>query len=136
MDYSVDLLTTTAECDSALELAESRLRVLRQRESAASYQRENKELGATELSAELAGLTAEIDFLTPLIASLPASEVRNKRADALRRATDRHDELVSRRGAVGPLALLTRELEQGETTARITELEAFKAAIAARRAAL
>ena len=136
MNYSVALLTTPAECDAALALAQDRLRILRQRELVTGYQRENKEMSATEVSAEMTSLNAEIDYLTPLIPTLPASTIRTKREDSLRRLTDRRDELVSRQGSVGPVALLTRELEQGETTARIAEIDNFTVAVTARKAVL
>ncbi|RIY07823.1 hypothetical protein D0T11_15720 [Hymenobacter rubripertinctus] len=129
-------MTTPAECDAALALAQDRQRVLRQRELVTGYQRENKELSATEVSAEMASLAAEIDYLTPLIPTLPVSVIRTKREDTLRRLTDRRDELVSRQGSVGPVALLTRELEQGETTARLAEIDDFVAAVTARKAVL
>jgi hypothetical protein len=136
MAYSVHLLTTPADCDSLLAYAQERLRVLRHRESVSSYASDTKAMGATDLADELAELHEDIAFYTDRLASMGVSETRIKRENELRKAIDRRDELLSRQGAEGAVALLKRELEKGETTARIAEIETFIAAVTERKSRL
>ncbi|TGE20546.1 hypothetical protein E5K00_21365 [Hymenobacter aquaticus] len=136
MKYSVELLLTWADCDAALALAAERLRVLTKQGGDASYQLTNVTAETAELLAELKGLNARIAFLTPYLATLDAGDERTATQKELRRKTDRRDELESRKEAQGPVAQLTRELEQGETAVRVAEVNAFIADVQARRATL
>jgi len=137
MAYSVNLLTTVADCDNVLKVADEELRVLCKRLIDFDYQHENTSNAAIDLTSELTGLEAEIVFLTPLIAALPTgSDSRSKRETQLRRATDRRDELTDRQGARRAVALLSRELAYGQTQTHITETSSFVAAVKARKAAI
>lgn len=136
MIYSIDMLTTPADCDAAVAYGQERLRVLRHRESVSGYERDTKATDATALTAELAELHEDITFFTDRLATMAPSASRTTRENELRRKTDRRDELLSRQGKEGAVALLKRELEKGETTARIAEIEAFIVAVTDRKARL
>ena len=137
MAYSVNLLTTVAECDAALAAADSELRDLQHREDNLDYVRENTTESATEVQAELASLTAEINALNTIIPSLAdGTKARKSNEISLRRATNRQAILNDKQDLRGPVALLTRELNLAQVQAQITETNAFKAAVVARKAAL
>ncbi|RSK39471.1 hypothetical protein [Hymenobacter perfusus] len=136
MAYSIDQLTTAAECDQVLAYITDELRVLNQRRSEFTYQVDTAASTSAEQTAELESLTAEISFLTPLIPTLPASKKRTERENELRRSTDRRDELLSRQGTRGPVSLLIRELELAQIEAQLTETTALQTSVTARRAAL
>lgn len=137
MAYSVNLLTTVAECDAALAAADSELRDLQHREDNLDYVRENTTESATEVQAELASLTAEINALNTIIPSLAdGTKARKSNEISLRRATNRQAILNDKQDSRGPVALLTRELNLAQVQAQITETNAFKAAVVARKAAL
>ncbi|RTQ47509.1 hypothetical protein EJV47_19000 [Hymenobacter gummosus] len=136
MVYTVELLTDPAECDKLVAHAQERLRVLRHRESVTGYERDTKASDATSLTAELAELAEDITFLNDRLATMPASDTRTRRENELRKATDRRDELLSRQGKEGAVALLKRELEKGETSARIAEIEKFIADVTDRKSRL
>jgi septal ring factor EnvC (AmiA/AmiB activator) len=137
MAYSVNLLTTPADCDSALALAEARLRDLQHRADNLDYSRENSADSATEVQAELASLDAEITALNAIIPTLAdGTKARKTNEVSLRRATNRQAILNDKQDLRGPVALLTRELDLAQMQAQITEANTFKTAITARRAAL
>ncbi|GAB3829182.1 hypothetical protein [Hymenobacter jeollabukensis] len=137
MAYSVNLLTSVAECDVLLDQAAADLKRLNNRAANIDYARDASSDVATEIQAEMAGLDAEIDSLTDLVPTLAAgTKVRKQKEADLRHATTRRADLTDRQEARGPVALLTRERQQAETTARITELNDFIAAVEARKTAL
>lgn len=137
MAYSVNLLTTPADCDAVIAMADSELRDLQHREENLDYSRENSTESAAEVQAELASLSAEIGALNTVIPTLaPGTKARKNNEISLRRATNRQANLNDRQELRGPVALLTRELELAQVQAQITETTAFRAAVVARRAAL
>ncbi|WP_345056256.1 hypothetical protein [Hymenobacter glaciei] len=137
MAYSVNLLTTVAECDAALAAADSELRDLQHREENLDYARENTTESATEVQAEMASLTAEISALNSIIPTLAdGTRARKNNEINLRRANNRQAILNDKQDLRGPVALLIRELGLAKVQAQITETNAFKAAVTARKAAL
>lgn len=137
MAYSVNALTTTADCDKLLAEAEGDLRALRRRSDNLDYARDTTSEAATEAQATLAGLDAEIQALTSVIPSLAEGTKARKNSEAdLREATYRRANLADRLQARGPVALLTRERSLAETDARIGEITTFITAVTERRAAL
>ncbi|GAB3859008.1 hypothetical protein GCM10028822_34890 [Hymenobacter terrigena] len=137
MAYSVNLLTTTAECDAALAAADAELRDLNHRADNLDYTRENTTESATEVQAEMASLTAEITALNTIIPTLAdGTKARKSNEISLRRATNRQAILNDKQDSRGPVALLTRELDLAQVQAQITETNTYKTAVTARRAAL
>ncbi|WP_210518335.1 hypothetical protein [Hymenobacter terricola] len=135
MAYSVNLLTTAAECDAALALAATELRDLNHRGDNLDYTRENTTDSATEIQAEMASLTAEIGALNTIIPTLAAGTKARKTNEVnLRRATNRQADLTDRQESRGPVALLTRELDLAQVQVQITETNAYIAAVTARKA--
>ena len=135
MAYSVNLLTTVAECDAALAAADAELRDLQHREDNLDYARENTTDSATETQAEMASLAAEIQALNTIIPTLAAgTRARKTNEISLRRAVNRQAILNDRQDSRGPVALLTRELDLAQVQVQIAETNAFKAAVTARRA--
>jgi chromosome segregation ATPase len=137
MAYSVNLLTTTAECDAALAAADTELRDLNHRADNLDYTRENTTESATEVQAEMASLTAEITALNSIIPTLAdGTKARKSNEISLRRATNRQAILNDKQDLRGPVALLTRELDLAQVQAQIKETDAYKMAVTARRTAL
>ncbi|UOQ51596.1 hypothetical protein [Hymenobacter cellulosivorans] len=136
MTYSLSQLTTKADCDLVLAYIADELRVLTQRQSEFIYQRDTATKAAAELTAELTALNADIDYLTPLIPTLPVSKKRKQRENDLRTSIDRRDELVARQNERGAVGLLIRELELAQIEVQLTETQALETSITAHRATL
>ncbi|MBO2010361.1 hypothetical protein [Hymenobacter negativus] len=137
MAYSVNLLTTPADCDAVLTIAQAELRNLNHRADNLDFTRENSTDGATEMQAELASLTAEIGALNTIIPTLAAGTKARKTNEVnLRRATNRQADLNDRQESRGPAALLIRELDLAQVQVQITETNAFIAAVTAHKATL
>ncbi|GAA3935769.1 hypothetical protein [Hymenobacter algoricola] len=137
MEYSLNLLTTVADCDTLLAKAASDQRVLQHRSDNYDYAREASGETATEIQASLASLDAEISSLNTIIPTLAAGTRARKRNEVeLRDAIHARAGLLDRQAARGPVALLSRERDVAETDAQIAEITNFIAVITARRAAL
>ena len=137
MAYTVSALTTTADCDKLLVDAESDLKALRHRASNLDYARDSTSEATSETQATLVSLDAEIQALTSVIPTLAeGTKARKNNEIDLRTATYRRARLTDKQEARGPVALLTRERDLAETEAQVTEVEAFIAAITARKASL
>ncbi|WP_019947791.1 hypothetical protein [Hymenobacter aerophilus] len=134
MEYTVNALTTVADCDKLLVEDESDLKALRHRATNLDYARDSTSEATTETQATLAGLDAEIQALTSVILTLAEGTKARKNSEIdLRTATYRRARLTDKQEARGPVALLTHERDLAETEAQD---EAFISAITARKTSL
>jgi hypothetical protein len=136
MAYSTNLLSTAAECDAALTIAEDELKVLRHQESNIDYQRDNTTDSATETQAELAGLDADIASLNAQIPTITVVSTRKKRETELRKAVYRRAQLADLQEKRGIVALLKREMALAQVRVQIIELNTLVTAITTRKAEL
>ncbi len=135
MAFSVNLLTTASDCDVALVDARSDKRALDRRVYNLGYSAEDAVENSVERAAALAAADAEVTALTSIIGTLPAGDLKAKQQTALRRATDRRDELADSRVS-GPIATLARELDLAQAQAELAVVNAFIADVEARKAAI
>lgn len=137
MQYSVNSLTTVADCDTLLADAEGELKALRHRADNLDYARDSTSEASAETQAAIASLDAEIEALTTVIPTLAEGTKARKNSEIdLRTATFRRAKLNDRQEARGPVALLLRERNLAETQVQIAEVEALITAVTARKAAL
>ncbi|RTQ48827.1 hypothetical protein EJV47_14600 [Hymenobacter gummosus] len=136
MVYSLSLLTTRAQCDAVLAVANEKLKVLSFRDIETDYRADNTSATARGLHGELDGLNKYIATMTPVLDTLDPGKERDEQANTLRRKTDRRDELLSRQGKVGGEKLLVQELEQALLEPQLPILQQFIADVTAHRATL
>ena len=136
MAYSLALLTTRAQCDAVLAVANEKLRVLSFRGTETDYRADNTEATATGIQAELTGLNAYIAAITPVVAGMAPGTERTDLSDELRLKTDRRDSLVARQGKVGPEKLVVRELEQALLAPQVPLVQDLITQVTAHRATL
>jgi hypothetical protein len=136
MNYSLALLTTRAQCDAVLAIANEKLKTLSFRDVENDFRVDNTTDTAKGLSDELSGLNTYITAITPVVAGMTAGKERTALADELRRKTDRRDTLVSRQGKVGPEKLVARELEQALLDPQVPIVQDLITQVTAHRAPL
>jgi uncharacterized lipoprotein YddW (UPF0748 family) len=136
MAYSLNLLTTRAQCDAVLAAANEKLKVLTFRDTETDYRTDNISAVAKDLSDELRSLNKYITAMTPTLADLDPGKERDKLADELRRKTDRRDELLSRQGKAGGEKLVIRELDQALLSPQLPLVQDYIAQVTNHRATL
>ena len=137
MALSVNLLTTTAQCDAVIADIDDRLRVITKRESDFDYQRDNATDDATNVSARLTRLASKItELTTSLAAQTPGTDEHRRTDEELTDAQYEQKKLTFRQADRGPVYLVLREVDVDDAQGRIARLTASRVAVVARRAEL
>lgn len=134
--YSLNLLTTRAQCDAVLAVAAEKRKVLTFRDTESDYRTDNTAGLAQELGQELASLNTYIATFTPFVAGLAAGRERDEQANTLRKKTDRRDDLVARQNKAGGEKLVARELNQALLEPQVPIVDDLTAQVTAHRATL
>ena len=71
MSYSVEMLTTQADCQALINVANSEKEAATYRKAGMVRQRQSASINATEIEVELASVIAELETLQPLLDTLP-----------------------------------------------------------------
>ena len=77
MAYSMDKLTTVAECDAVLTVAEKEKKNLEFRKTSLERQKESYAANSVEIDADLAATDAEVTALQTVVATLPVGDARD-----------------------------------------------------------
>ena len=136
MSYSVEKITSTSDCDLLLSLAvkekaDQAFKRLSEERLTLNYSETS-----IEIDAELQSVTTEIAATETIIAALPEG---NSKEDAVKKKTKLEYKkflLNNRKENYGVLALLEKELDLNRVTVEISEIDAFIAAVTARKTAL
>lgn len=136
MAYSVDKLTTTADCDVLIDVAESEKDDLQYRKTTLSHQSSNYAETATEVATELMSVTTQKNALTTVVAALPDGAIKDSNLAKLKRLELKEFLLNQKKDNYGAVALLENEFEIAKIDAEIAAADDFIAALNARKAAL
>ena len=136
MSYSVEKITSASDCDLLLSLAvkekaDQAFKRLSEERLTLNYSETS-----IEIDAELQSVTTEIAATETIIAALPEG---NSKEDAVKKKTRLEYKkflLNNRKENYGVLALLEKELDLNRVTVEISEIDAFIAAVTARKTAL
>ncbi len=138
MPFPVQLLTTRAECDEALEDLNEELRVFTVNDQVLDLRADQASDRAQDRAAEVQDLTTEAAQLTPLVAGLTAgspSHTLNRRR--LRVVSRRLEDLSLAPGtaARGPVAF-KKAVDVRQVQVQVPELQTAIAEVTAHRATL
>lgn len=136
MSYSVAKITSTSDCDLLLSLAAKEKADQNFKRLSEERLTLNYSATAVEIDAELQSVTTEITATETIITALPEG---NSKEDAAKKKTKLEYKkflLNNRKENYGVLALLEKELDLNRVTVEISEIDAFIAAVTARKAAL
>lgn len=136
MSYSVNKITTIADCDLLLAWAAKEKADLNFKKLSEERLTTNYSTASIEIEAELQSVLTEITATETIIAALPAG---NSREDAVKKKVRLEYKkflLENRKESYGVVALLEKELDLTTVTANLAEIDVFITAINTRKAAL
>lgn len=136
MDYSTAQISTKADCDVLLTSANKEKEDVEFRKTALLRQQRVYSTNADEVDAELATVTAEITALDANIATLPEGELKREQVKKKKKAELKQFLLTEKQHDYGVVALLNKEYDLAIIDLQLTELNAFIAALEARKSAI
>jgi len=125
MNYTVSLLTTEADCQALINIANAEKENLQYRRTGLMRQRESASVSSAEIDAELVAVIAELDTLGPLIDSLPEGNFKTETIRKYKKSEYKKFLLEQRKGNYGVLALLEKEFDIACVDKAIGESDAF-----------
>ena len=135
MGFSVNKLTTIAQCDGLLATKQRERTGLVNRLNNLQFQLDNWD-DATSATTELTATQALITGLTPVVTALPDGDDKRRNQNQLNRYQTRANNLTGKVENYGVLALLEKELDRDTLTGDIATLDTFVTAVTTRRAEL
>lgn len=137
MGYSVDQISSIADCDVLLEAAAMDRRDLDYKKLQQNHSYENVSNGSAGVEAELSAVQAQITSNETVIATLPEGNiVRKKLDDENVKLNYKKFILGGRKERYGAIALLQKETILSGIERAIAENDAFVAAITERKGKL
>jgi hypothetical protein len=136
MNYSLNKITSPADCDILIELAGKEKDDLQYRKTTVTHQNSNFADTAAEVEADLISTNAQLTALSTVIAGLPVGEIKNVNITKQKRLELKAFLLNQKKENYGVIALLQNELEQASVDAQIAEVDAFIVAVQNHKATL
>jgi len=136
MNYSVQNLTQVADCDVLLSLAQKEKADLTFRKLSVERLTDRYAETSVEVATQLQGVIAELAAVDSYIAILPDGPIKDEALDKKTRLEYKKFLLEGRVESYGVVALLEKQMDLGRVEQEIAEIDAFMAAVEARKAAL
>ena len=136
MNYSIEKLSNTSDCNALLALANKEQSDLEFRKLSQNRSRDSYLERSSQITTDKTVIQGEVNALTTVIQTLPEGEVKD---DAVSRKTKleyRLFTLEEQNEHYGVLALLEKEMEISLIEKQLLEVNAFKTAVEARLAEL
>ena len=137
-EFPVEKLLTEAEAQESLDHGNAEKRDLDHKLRNQQFTAEDATDSAEERAKKLNTANKKVAMYTDIVAGLDDVEDATEKKiqqTALRRATDRRDELADNR-TLGPVQLLERALEVAQAQAQLTKTETYITEVTARLAAI
>ncbi len=136
MSYSINKITTVADCDLLLAWAAKEKADLNFKKLSEERLTNNYSTTSVEIDAELQGVVTEIASTQTVIQTLPAGNSKDEAVKKKVKLEYKKFLLENRKESYGVVALLEKELDVKRVTLELGELDAFVADITTRKAAL
>lgn len=136
MAYTVTLLTTVADCNSVIAMAQKDKKNYEHKKDNLLFTQENSQENSSERQAKLLILNSEVTMLQTIIAGLPEGEMKEETITELMRKQTSQRVLSSATNAATPVSILDHELEIARLDLNITETVAFINEVEAHKATL
>jgi hypothetical protein len=136
MNYSISSLMQVADCDSLVAWAAREKADLNYKKITIERVAQKYAETSVGLDAEIQGVIAEIAATEIIIAALPEGPSRDTAVDKKVTLEYRKFVLENRKENYGTVALLQKESELGRIDQELAEVDAFMAAVEARRLSL
>lgn len=136
MNYTVQNLTQVADCDVLLSWAQKEKADLTFRKLSVERLTDRYAETSVEVATQLQGVIAELAAVDSYIAILPDGPIKDEAVDKKTRLEYKKFLLEGRVESYGVVALLEKQMDLGRVEQEIAEVDAFVAAVEARKAAL
>jgi len=136
MNYTVQNLTQVADCDVLLSWAQKEKADLTFRKLSVERLTDRYAETSVEEATQLQGVIAELAAVDSYIAILPDGPIKDEAVDKKTRLEYKKFLLEGRVESYGVVALLEKQMDLGRVEQEIAEVDAFVAAVEARKAAL
>jgi hypothetical protein len=136
MSYSVNLISTVADCDLLLSLAAKEKSDLDFRKLSQDRQRSSYAETAVEVEAELQVVNTELSAITTVIANLPDGQTKDDNITKRKKLELKQYLLTEKKDNYGAVALLEKELTLARIDKELTATQEFSTALEARKATL
>jgi hypothetical protein len=134
--YSVTNITTIADCDVLLTMANKEKADLTFKKLSEERLVANYSSTAVEIDAILQGVIAEIDAVITVLAVLPEGTTKESEEKRKVRLEYKKFLLENRKESYGAVALLEKELDLERVIKQLDEIDVFIAAVTAHKATL
>lgn len=134
--YSLNKITTVADCDVLLTWAEKEKSDLTFKQLSVERLTVNYSSTSVEIDAVLQGVMAEIDATETVLAALPEGPTKEDLEKKLTRLEYKKFLLENRKESYGSVALLEKELDLERINKELDEVEVFIADVNARKVIL
>jgi hypothetical protein len=125
MIYTVSLISSRADCQAMIDMANDDKATLAYRSTGLQRQKQQASSTSVSIDADLAASVAEISALTTVIAGLPEGEVKEETKVKLKKAEYKKFLLDQRKISYGSLSLIEKEYNIAVTEQSIAETDAF-----------
>lgn len=134
--YSLNKITTVADCDVLLTWAEKEKSDLTFKQLSVERLTVNYSSASVEIDAVLQGVMAEIDATQTVLAALPEGPTKEDLEKKVTRLEYKKFLLENRKESYGSVALLEKELDLDRINRELDGVETFIVDVTARKAAL
>ena len=136
MSYSINELTTVADCDALLQIAAMDRKDLDYKRIQQERQYETVTTGTAGIEAELAGVDAEIHGTENALTDMPEGPIKKTYQSKLVKLNHKKFLLNERRERYGTLALLQKEFALATIDKQLVEITDYVDAITTRKGEL
>ena len=136
MAYSTASLSTKADCDLLISLANKEKGDLEYRKISLQRQQTNYTENSVEVASELNAVNAELSALDTIITSLPDGATKDDQITKKKKAELKQYLLTQKQEDYGSIALLTKEFELARIQTELDEATVFITALEIRKAAI
>ena len=132
--YSLNMVTTIADCDALLDSANIERDELTYRKLQQERQYKSVTAGTTWVEAEISAVSSEIAGLEAVVTNLPAGPIKDQFESRLVKLRHKKFLLEERRERYGIIALLQKEYAISCIEKELVETDAYIDAVNARKA--
>lgn len=136
MAYSTASLSTKADCDLLISLANKEKGDLEYRKISLQRQQTNYTENSVEVASELNAVNAELSALDTIITSLPDGATKDDQITKKKKAELKQYLLTQKQEDYGSIALLTKEFELARIQTELDEATVFITALETRKVAI
>jgi len=136
MDYSVNSLTTAAECDVMISLATKEKNNLTARKLTLEQKQADYAKNSVVVAVELQSVTAEFTAYQAIIPSLPEGQAKEDSITRMKKLEVKLRVLNGKKEDYGNIAVLDKQFDYARAAKELEEADAFLAAVTARKAQL